>query len=144
MPDRAFAAQNNTATTRMRNLIARLSDDDLNHAVGEHWTVSIALAHIAFWDARVLAFLDIIEQTGSITLPSIDIIVNDISLPFWAAIPPRETTRLALLNAEKLDQRLEAFAPDIVAQLAASHPRFVVRALHRNEHMNEIEQALGR
>jgi mycothiol maleylpyruvate isomerase-like protein len=140
--DRAFAEKNRAQTTRMRNLVARLSDDDLKHPVGEHWTVGVALAHIAFWDGRVLAVLDASEREGKVSAPAIDIVVNDISLPLWSAIPPREAAQIALTTAEKLDQRLETYPAELLEQIAAFNMRFVQRSLHRGEHLDEVELAL--
>jgi hypothetical protein len=141
--DRAFVERNRAETARIRSLAERLSDDDLKRPVGEHWTVAVALAHIAFWDRRVLAVLDASEREGKVTSPAIDIIVNDISLPLWMAIPPREAARLAIATAEQLDQRLEALSPDLLEEIAAYNMRYVMRALHRGEHLDEVEQALN-
>ncbi|MEZ4667224.1 MAG: maleylpyruvate isomerase N-terminal domain-containing protein [Anaerolineae bacterium] len=102
-PDRSFAEKNRSQTDRIRNLAAQLTDDEFRHPVGEHWTVGVALAHLAFWDGRVLAVLDASERSGAVSAPSIDVVVNDISLPLWSAIPPREAARIAVEAAEKLD-----------------------------------------
>lgn len=104
--DSSFVERNRAQTTRMRDLAARLSDAEFMRPVGQHWTVGIALAHLAFWDGRVLAVLDATERTGAVMPSQIDIVVNDISLPLWAAIPPREAARVAIDLAEKLDHRL--------------------------------------
>ena len=56
--DRSFVEQNRASTNRIRALVARLSDDEMQRRVGQHWTVAIALAHLAFWDRRVLYVLD--------------------------------------------------------------------------------------
>jgi len=140
--DRGFVERNRAATARIRTLVAGLSDADLQRPVGEHWTVGVALAHLAFWDGRVLAVLDASERKGEVSAQQIDIIVNDISLPLWAAIPPREAGRIAIANAEMLDQRLEALAPDLLEQIASYNVRYVERALHRGEHLDEIDAAL--
>jgi hypothetical protein len=55
--------------------------------VGEHWTVAIALAHLAWWDRRVMYVLDRTAQDGKLFIPEIDIFVNDLSLPLWAPFP---------------------------------------------------------
>lgn len=140
--DRSFVEKNRASTTRIRELAASLSDDDLKRPVGEHWTVAVALAHIAFWDRRVLVVLDATERDGKVTPPDVGIIVNDISLPLWLAIPPREAARLAIETAEKLDQRLESFSPELLEQVGAFNMRYVVRALHRGEHLDEVDRAL--
>ncbi len=81
--------RNRASTERIHALAARLTDEEMQHPVGEHWTVAIALAHLAFWDRRVLYVLDMTERDGKVFIPEIDIFVNDLSLPLWAAIPPR-------------------------------------------------------
>ncbi len=139
--DRSFSERNRAATQRIRTL-ARLSDEQLMQPVGQHWTAAIALIHIAFWDRRILYMLDALEREGRVPTAQIDVAVNDISLPLWAAIPPREAARIALETAEALDQRLETLAPAQLEALHASNPRWVERALHRGDHLDEVEAAL--
>lgn len=140
--DRSFVEQNRASTSRIRALAARLTDAELQHPVGAHWTVAIALAHIAFWDRRVMYVLDMTERDGTLFIPEIDIFVNDLSLPLWAAIPPREAARIAIETADTLDARLESFAPALLAEIYAYNKRWVVRALHRGEHLDEVDAAL--
>jgi len=140
--DRSFVELNRTSTERIRALAARLSDEELQHPVGEHWTVAIVFAHLAFWDRRVMYVLDMTEREGKLFIPEIDIFVNDLSLPLWAAIPPRKAARIAIETAETLDQRLEDFAPALLEEIYAYNKRWVVRSLHRGEHLDEAEAAL--
>lgn len=140
--DPTFREQNRASTSRIRDLAARLSDEELRRPVGEHWTVGILFAHLAFWDRRVLYALDRSEQDGKLFIPQIDIAVNDLSLPLWAAIPPREAAQIAAECAQELDRRLEEFPAGLLAELYAYNPRWVVRALHRGEHLDEAEAAL--
>ena len=55
--DTSFNQQNHEQTERLKAL-DRLSDDDLDRPVGEHWTVGVALAHLAYYDGRVLGTLE--------------------------------------------------------------------------------------
>ena len=142
MEDRSFVERNRASTERIRALAASLSDADMRRPVGAHWTVSIALAHLAFWDRRVMYVLDKTEQEGALFVPEIDIFVNDLSLPLWLAIPPREAARIAIEEAERLDQRLSAYSPALLEELYATNPRWVERARHRSEHLDEAEAAL--
>ena len=142
IPDQAFVELNRASTARIRALAARLSDQEMQTRVGEHWTVAIALAHLAFWDRRVLYVLEMTERDGKLFIPQIDIFVNDLSLPLWAAIPPREAARIAIETSEMLDQRLETFPPVLLEKIYAYNKRWVVRALHRGEHLDEVEAAL--
>ena len=141
--DRSFVELNRASTNRIRALAASLTDEEMQHPVGEHWTVGIALAHLAWWDRRVMYVLDMTERNGELFVPEIDIFVNDLSLPLWAAIPPREAARIAIESAETLDQRLESYPPALLEEIYAYNKRWVVRALHRGEHLDEVDSALN-
>ncbi len=141
--DPSYIEKNRVSRERIKVLVARLSDEQLLHLVGEHWTVAIALAHIAFWDRRVMYVLDMTERDGKVFIPAIDIVVNDLSLPLWAAIPPREAARLCIEAAEECDRRLESFNPKLLEEIYETNKRWVVRALHRNEHLDEVEALRG-
>jgi hypothetical protein len=140
--DRSFVELNRASTQRIRDLAARLSDEELQHPVGQHWTVAIVFAHLAFWDRRVMYVLDMTEHDGKLFIPEIDIFVNDLSLPLWAAIPPREAARIAIETAETLDKRLEEYSPALLEEIFAYNKRWIIRALHRGEHLDEAEAAL--
>jgi len=142
--DRSFIELNRASTQRIRALAARLSDAELQQPVGEHWTVAIVFAHLAFWDRRVLYVLDKTERDGKLFIPQIDIVVNDLSLPLWAAIPPRAAAKIAIENAETLDKRLEEYAPALLEEIFNYNKRWIIRALHRGEHLDEAEAALKR
>ena len=141
-PDRSFVELNRASTKRIRALVASLSEKEMQHRVGEHWTVAIALAHLAFWDQRVLVVLDRTERDGKLFIPELGIIVNDISLPLWAAIPAREAARLAIETAEALDKRLENFPPELLDEIYTYNKRWVVRSMHRGEHLDDVDAAL--
>ncbi len=140
--DRSFVELNRASTQRIRALAARLSDEEMQHPVGEHWTVAIVFAHLVFWDRRVMYVLDKTERDGKLFIPELDIFVNDLSLPLWAAIPPRAAAQMALETAEALDKRLEEYSPAWLEEIFAYNKRWVVRALHRGEHLDEAEAAL--
>jgi hypothetical protein len=140
--DRSFVELNRSSRRRIRDMADRLSDEGLQHRVGEHWTVAITLAHLAFWDRRALYVLDRTESDGKLFIPEIDIFVNDLSLPLWAAIPPRAAARIAIETSEEVDRRLETFPETLLERIYAHNRRWVVRALHRNEHLDEADAAL--
>lgn len=133
---------NRTTTNRLRSLVTRLTDVELQRPVGAHWTVAITLAHLAFWDRYVLYVLDETERNGQLSHLQVDIVVNDLALPLWAAIPPSEAVRLAIETAEMLDQRLEEYPAELLTAIYSQHQRWVIRAWHRNEHLDEIDAAL--
>ena len=140
--DPSYKDLNRASTERIKKLVTSLTDEEMQTRVGEHWTVSITLAHIAFWDRRVIYVLDMTAKNGKLFVPEIDIAVNDLSLPLWAAIPAREAARIAVETSEDLDQRLEVYPQDLLEEIYTYNKRWVVRALHRNEHLDEVDTAL--
>ena len=140
--DLTYKEQNRASTERIRALVGRLTDDEMQTKVGEHWTVSIALAHLAWWDRRVMYVLDMTERDGKLFVPEIDIFVNDLSLPLWAVIPPRDAARICIETSEALDKQLEEYSPVLLEEIFNYNKRWVIRALHRNEHLDEVDEAL--
>src|SRR5512138_2462621 len=140
--DRSFVEKNKASTERLRKLAAGLRDSDMGRKVGADWNVAVALAHLAFWDQRVQLTLDRTEKTGKLSPVEINTDANDVMLPLMELVPGHEAARLAIETAEALDKRLEAFPADLLEQLNEYNPRWVTRALHRNEHLDEVDAAL--
>lgn len=140
--DPSYTQLNRVSTKRIKQLAASLTDVEMQTRVGEHWTVAIALAHLAWWDRRVMYVLDMTAKDGKLFVPEIDIFVNDLSLPLWAAIPPREAARIAIETSEDLDKQLEEYPQNLLEEIYNYNKRWVVRALHRNEHLDEVDAAL--
>jgi hypothetical protein len=140
--DRSFVEINRASTKRMQDLVMRLKDDELLKPVGKEWTVYMTLAHLAFWDTRVMSLLDATEREGKLVAPEIDISVNDILATLFGAMRPRLISQIAFQAAGALDDMLENFPPDLLEQVYARSERWVLRALHRNHHLDAIEAAL--
>ena len=140
--DPSYKDLNRASKERIRDLAERLTDEEMQTRVGEHWTVGIVFAHLAWWDRRIMYVLDMTEKNGKLFIPEIDIFVNDLSLPLWAAVPPREAARIAIETSETLDKRLEEYDPTLLQEIFKYNKRWVIRALHRNEHLDEADTAL--
>jgi hypothetical protein len=140
--DRAYIDQN----TRERELVERLSEDELRIPVNEHWTVAAVLGHIAFWDARVLALAGKLERgvpfSPSDADPEDVDWINDASRPLIHAIPPLELARLSLRIAEETDARVASLPLDRLWPRDPESPLNPVRASHRGEHLDDIETAI--
>lgn len=139
--DRSFISLNKEATRKITSLISGLDTKQMATPVGQHWTISTALVHLAFWDRRVLNLVETIKQ--GLEMPPSDIeVVNDISLPLWLAVPPQDAVRLFIQSAETLDRELENLDPQKLETLNNIEPRWVNRWMHRNDHIQDIENAL--
>jgi len=143
--DRTYVTQNDAERIRLRSLVARLSDADLARPMPAGWTVAGVLAHLAFWDQRILVLLEQWEQSPS-KPPRIENEadtdwINDASKPLLLALAPRQAADLAVTIAEAVDGKVAALPDDLVARnAAAGSPLNLLRAEHRAEHLREIEQ----
>ena len=145
--DRSFIVRNDTERARLRALVTRLSDADLDRAMPGGWTVAGVLAHVAFWDQRVLVLLERWEQSRSAVPPPANQAdvdwINDAAKPLMLALPPRRAAEIALAVAEAVDRKLETLPDDLVARNAATgSPLNFARADHRRQHLDEIERAI--
>ena len=146
--DRTFTTHNDTERARLRALVARLSDADLVRPMPGGWTVAAVLAHLAFWDQRILVLLERWEQSPSAVPPAINGAdvdwVNDAAKPHFLAMAPRRAAELAVTIAEAVDAKVAALPDELLARNeAAGSPLLMTRATHREEHLGEIERALG-
>jgi len=146
--DRTYIARNDAERARLRALVARLSDADLARPMPGGWTVAAVLAHLAFWDQRIMVLLERWEQSPSavprlINEADVDW-VNDAAKPHFLAMPPRRAAELAVAIAEAVDAKVAALPDDLLARNeAAGSPLLMTRAEHRREHLGEIEHVLG-
>jgi uncharacterized damage-inducible protein DinB len=136
----SFADENTASRRRLESLIRRLSDADLARPTSDGWTVAALLAHLAFWDQRVLALLRRWKAKGVDESPVDPDAINDALKPLCLALAPRAAAELCLSSAEAVDAELETITAELIGQIQASptHFRFN-RALHRNDHLDEIE-----
>jgi hypothetical protein len=141
---RSFIERNRASSARMRDLAMSLSNEQLRQPIGKRWTVYSTFAHLAFWDLRVMHILEETKREGKLVAPEIDVAVNDILNTLFLAIPPRLAAQMAFQTAEALDQMLEDFPQDLLEQIHAREERWVIRALHRDGHLDAIEAALRR
>jgi hypothetical protein len=148
--DRHFVSENREQRDHLRAFVRGISDADLVRPMPAGWTVAAVLAHVAFWDQRLLVLLEHHAPSGGTTLPAppreSDVHwINDAAKPLMLALPPRVAAELAVSTAEAVDTRIEALSDDFVARnKAAGSPLNLLRAEHRRQHLDEIERALAR
>jgi DinB family protein len=148
MPDdRSYVAQNTAQRQRLRALADRLSEDELRRPLPAGWTIAAVLAHLAFWDQRILVLLERWERGADPRrLDAADVDwINDSTKALCLALPPRAAARLAVSVAEAVDRTLESLPGErLAANTAAGSPINLLRAQHRQEHLDEIERSLAR
>jgi uncharacterized damage-inducible protein DinB len=146
--DRSYVAENAAARASLRALAERSTDAQLARPLSAGWTVAGVLAHLAFWDQRILTLVERWTAAGPAAVPrplnhdDVDWI-NDAAKPLLLALPPRRAAELAVAIAEATDARVAALPDDFVQRnAAAGNPVNLLRATHRREHLGEIETAL--
>jgi hypothetical protein len=143
---KSYVEENTKGRGRLRGLANELTDEELGLPAGDGWTVAALLAHLAFWDYRVLALIRRWEEVGVGPSP-IDVDgVNDAAKPLCLAIPPREAVRLAINAAEAVDRALECLPDDLEAgiNVLVQEGKFRLnRSIHRDEHLDQIRRALA-
>jgi len=145
--DRSHDAETDAERERLRALVTRLSDEELSRPMPGGWTVAAVLAHVAYWDALAIYFLDKWGPNGepSVYEPEDTDAANESAKPLCLALPPRIAAQLALRLAEEADGKVKALSDAMLAKIRAKgNPPFnLSRAIHRKEHLDDIERALG-
>jgi hypothetical protein len=145
--DRSYVAENDRERRRLEGLVGRLDDAALGRPMPAGWTVAGVLAHLAFWDQRIVLLLELLRRGAPIPLENESDVdwVNDSAKPLQLALPPRTAATLAVETARAADAAVAALSDELIARnAAAGGPITLLRATHRREHLDEIEQALVR
>jgi len=146
--DRSYVSVNDHERHRLEALVDKLDDKALSRPMPAGWTVASVLAHLAFWDQRIIVLVDLLKRGASIPPleNAVDVEwINDAAKPAQLALPPRRAATLAVETARATDQAVAALSDDLLAKnAAAGSPVNLLRAEHRREHLDEIEQALKR
>jgi hypothetical protein len=145
--DRSYIAENDRERRRLEALIGKLDDAELNRAMPAGWTVAGVLAHLAFWDERIVVLSELLKRGTTPPKESSSDIdwINDAVKPTQLALPPRRAATLAVDTARAADQAVATLSDELLAKnAAAGSPIKLLRAEHRREHLDEIEQMLAR
>ena len=142
-----YSEQNAESRRRLVELTHRLTDQDLARSTDYGWTVAALLAHLAFWDQRVIVILRRWLDEGFDPSPIDAGAVNDSLKVICHALDPHTAVDLCLAYAEAADANLEALTAEQAKQLeehaAATDTQFRMnRSLHRNGHLDDIEALL--
>jgi hypothetical protein len=144
--DRSYVAENEAERARLKAVVARLTDADMARAMSAQWTVGVGLMHLALWDRLSLSKFEEWERTGEVQIPPLRDMVDGINhamLPWWRTIAPAQVRHEVIAAAEAVDRKAEALPAPIVEAILAARPRSLARAIHRRQHLDQIERALA-
>jgi hypothetical protein len=142
-----YSEQNAKSRGRLETFINGLSDEDLARSTDYGWTVAALLAHLAFWDQRMIMILRRWQQEGLDPSPIDSEVVNNSLRVICHALEPRTAVELCLSSAKAVDAELDTLTADFVKKLeehaGVTETQFRLnRSLHRDDHLNDIEALL--
>jgi len=141
--NRDFQIANKASLEKMRALIENMSYEQLALPTVAGWTIASTLAHIAFWDNRILYLLNHWKESEIVPSPYDVDAINEAHKPLCLAMPPRTAAELALQSAEAIDTEIENAPDELVERVLAAKVQFKFeRNEHREYHFKEIEQVL--
>jgi Mycothiol maleylpyruvate isomerase N-terminal domain. len=146
--DRSYVEENRTQLERLRALVDRLSDQELSRPMEAGWTVAGVLAHLAFWDFRIVTLLEQWGPDGRGPAPrvydetAVDWI-NDASKPLCNGLAPRAAARMAIEAALTADQRVAGLTKPSRDEPGRGEPHQRAAGRAPAEHLDEIERALA-
>jgi hypothetical protein len=140
-----YRTRNEAATTRLRELVQRLTDADLDRPLGGGWTVKAALLHMAFWDRFAGAALVRWARSGFTPSDEGDgSFINTAGLPDWLAAPSEYARAAVVAAAAATDHIAASLADPLCDAIEAGGEAWALnRHVHRTEHIEQIERALA-
>ena len=118
---RSYIAENDRERRRLEALVGKLDDAALSRTMPDGWTVAGVLAHLAFWDQRIVTF---IELKRGVKIPAEDPIdvewINEAAKPTQLALPPRRAATLAVETARAIDYAVATLSDELLAKNAAA------------------------
>ena len=139
-------AENEAEWARLEAVIARLTDPDIAPAMSKEWTVVVGLKPLAFWDGSSLSKFMQWERTGRVDispLRDMDDGMNHAVLPWWWTIAPAQMRHAVVAAAEAVDRKAETLPAPIIEAILSVRPRSLTRAIHRRQHLDQVECALA-
>jgi hypothetical protein len=138
-----YVARNEDAARRLRQVVKRLSADDLRRELPGGWTVADTLGHLAFYDRRAAILMEQFARDGVSASPYDYETINQALLHFTRRMEPRELGAAAIEAAEAADRAAVNLPEGLLAEIRERNEVRPDRAEHRNNHLDDIEAALA-
>jgi len=139
-----YCTENEVERQRLFRLTAPLTETDLSRELPNGWSVATKLAHLAFWDRYYLSLVQQWERVGFTSSPANADAINEAVRVLSRALPLIAVVPLVLDAAEAIDRKVEELAPELATAIEmGGYARILRRAMHRREHLDQIEKVLG-
>ncbi len=80
-----------------------------------------------------------------VVVPQVETFVNGMNdgmLPWWRMIAPVQVQHEVIAAAEAADDKARRLPVALVEAVLATRPRTILRAVHRRQHLDELERAV--
>ena len=142
--NQTYVAENRVERQSLFKITTNLTEKDLRRQLPNGWSVATKLAHLAFWVRYCLSLILGWERSDFTAFPTSADAINEAVRDLSGAIPPMAVVQLVRDAAEAVDRKVEEMTPQLATAIeTGGHPRILRRALHRREHLDQIEKALG-
>jgi hypothetical protein len=144
MADRqTILKDNQVERERLEDLVKSLKPEDFVRGLPNGWTVTVALAHLAFWDLTQVTRLKRWMEKG-VKPQSMDAeVMNGPLADVTAGLHSLFVSKLVVEAARETDQLIEDLTPAQFEELAGMGlERNLHRAQHRRAHLPKIEEAI--
>lgn len=141
----SYTTENDVERERLTRLTSKLTEEELSRPMADGWTIAATLIHLAFWDRYYLSLVQAWDRSGFAPVIANADAINDSILVLSQTIPPAAAVHLVQEVAEAIDQKVAGLSPELASAIeAGGHPRILRRALHRRQHLDEIEELLAK
>jgi ribosomal protein S18 acetylase RimI-like enzyme len=138
-----YILQNTLERERLYKVCQSLTETDLKCPISNGWTVTTKLVHLAFWDRYYLALLTNWENYGFNDVKAPVTTINQAVLALSHHIPFNAVVSLVNDAALAIDKKVENLDINLAKVIKErGHERILMRYMHRQEHLDQIEQAL--
>jgi DinB superfamily len=143
MPN-SFTEPNRAAFEELRTYVEQLTDEQLHQAIDDEWTVTAAIAHIAFWDRqRAIVVERILVDSTYQPLRTETDVINATLFPQWRLLAPKEAIADMIEAGELVNRTVDLLDEETAQRLQSTGAVNVLRARHRLEHLEQIKQHLA-
>ncbi|HEY3290983.1 MAG TPA: hypothetical protein VGK87_12705 [Anaerolineae bacterium] len=138
-----YVQENDASEQRLIQVVNGLSEADYAADLSGGWTVTTALAHLAFWDTCRLAQLKQWELAGISPIPNDSSSINAGVEVLASTISGAEAGKLAIRAAQAIDSEVRKASPEFVKVAEdAGQLNVLRRSEHRHAHLDQIAKAL--
>jgi hypothetical protein len=143
MPN-SFSEPNRTAFMELRTYAEQLSDEQLRQAIDDEWTVSAALAHVAFWDRRTVVCVEgMLRDSTYLPLRTEVDVINPAMLPQWRRLEPSDAMAELIEAGDLFLRTVDSLDEETAQRMQSSDVVNIRRWRHYREHLEQIRQHLA-